>query len=189
MVIPILFSMLYFSEKNSFLKTTGLILATSAVLLSSYKPLDKKKNLVLVLLPILIFLGSGTTDSVLKYAQTHFVTNSMSLLFAAMVFLFALLIGLIFIIFRPKSISNTITIPELIGGSVLGIANFGSLYFLILALNNSKLDSSIVFGLNNSCIVLFSILIGYLIFREKISKINLTGIILAFIAIMILMKS
>lgn len=189
MVIPILFSMLYFSEKNSFLKSLGLILATAAVLLSSYKPLDKKKNIMLVILPILIFLGSGTTDAVVKYAQTHFVSNNMSLLFSAMVFLFALIIGLIFITFRPKSISNNITIPELIGGSVLGIANFGSLYFIILALNNSKLDSSIVFGLNNSCIVLLSILIGYLIFKEKISKINLAGIIMAFIAILILMKS
>lgn len=189
MVIPILFSMLYFSEKNSFLKSLGLVLATAAVLLSSYKPLDKKKNVMLVLLPILIFLGSGTTDSVVKYAQTHYISNNMSLFFASMVFVCALITGLIFILFRPKSISNTITFPELIGGSILGIANFGSLYFFILALNNSKLDSSIVFGLNNSSIVLISILIGYLVFREKISKINLAGIIMAFIAILILMKS
>ena len=189
MVIPILFSMLYFSERTTFLKTSGLILATAAVLLSSYRPLDKKKNFMLVLLPILIFFGSGTTDSLVKYAQNHYVSNSMGLLFSAFVFSSALIIGLIFIAFRPKSISNTITVSELTGGTILGIANFGSLYFFILALNSSKLDSSIVFGLNNSCIVLLSILIGSLIFKERISKINFAGIILAFIAILILMLS
>lgn len=189
MVVPILFSILYFSEKTSLLKTTGLILATGSVFLSCYRPLTKKKNLVLVLLPILIFLGSGLTDSLVKYAQTHFISNSMSLLFSTIVFATALIIGLLYIVFTPRSVSKSISIPELLGGTVLGLANFGSLYFFILALNNSKLDSSIVFGLNNSCIVLLSILIGSLAFNEKISKINLAGIMMAFFAILILMQS
>jgi len=113
----------------------------------------------------------------------------MSLLFSAVVFTAALILGLVYIVFTPKSISKNITIPELIGGSILGLANFGSLYFFILALNNSKLDSSIVFGLNNSCIVLLSVLIGSIAFKEKISKVNLAGIMLAFVAILVLMKS
>src|SRR5665648_9315 len=188
MVIPILFSILYFSEKTTFLKVTGLILATLAVFLTSYRPVSKAKSLFLVLLPIAIFLGSGITDSIVKYAQTHFVPNSMSLLFSAIVFLTALILGLLFILLNPKSVSKTITIPELIGGTILGIANFGSLYFFILALNNSKLDSSIVFGLNNICIVLFSILIGSVMFKEKFSRINFAGVLMAVTAILILMN-
>jgi EamA domain-containing membrane protein RarD len=89
---------------------------------------------------------------------------------------------------KPKSSSKTITLAELIGGTILGIANFGSLYFFILTLNNSKLDSSIVFGLNNMCIVLFSILIGWTLFKEKFSNTNFAGVIMAFIAILILMN-
>jgi len=112
----------------------------------------------------------------------------MSLLFPAVVFLTALVIGLIFILIKPKSISKNISIAELIGGTILGIANFGSLYFFILALNNSKLDSSVVFGLNNICIVLFSILIGMAIFKEKFSKVNFAGVLMAIIAILILMN-
>lgn len=189
MVIPILFSIIYFSEKTSIFKISGLILATLAVFLSSYRSLNTKNSLLLISLPIAIFLGSGITDSIVKYAQTYFVPNNMSLLFSAFVFLTALLLGLLFIIIKPKSISKSITIAELVGGSILGIANFGSLYFFIKALNNSKLDSSIVFGLNNICIVLFSILIGSTIFKEKLTKVNFTGIILAITAILILMKS
>ena len=44
-------------------------------------------------------------------------------------------------------------------------------------------------SLNNICIVLFSILIGSLVFKEKLSKVNFAGIILAMAAILILMKS
>jgi len=188
MVIPILFSILYFSEKTPAIKVGGLVLATVSVFLTVYRPISKKKNLWPVFLPLMIFLGSGLTDSIVKYAQTYFVPNSMSLLFSAMVFLTALIIGLIYILLRHNTITQSITIAELIGGTILGIANFGSLYYFIMALNNSKFDSSVVFGLNNICIVLFSILVGYLIFKEKLSKLNFAGVIMAIVAILILMN-
>lgn len=188
MVIPVLFSILYFSEKTPLIKIAGLILATVSVFLTVYRPISKKKNLWPVLLPLTIFLGSGVTDSIVKYAQTYFVPNDMSLLFSAMVFLTALAIGLIYIILKRKTITQSITIAELTGGTVLGIANFGSLYYFIMALNNSKLDSSVLFGLNNICIVLFSILVGSFVFKEKLSKLNFAGVIMAVTAILILMN-
>ena len=188
MVIPILFSILYFSEKITALKLLGLTLATVAVFLTSYRPVNKAKKLLVFILPIAIFLGSGITDSIVKYAQTYFVPNSMSLLFSAIVFLTALFLGLLFIIINPKSVSKEFSFAELIGGTILGIANFGSLYFFILALNNSRIDSSVVFGLNNICVVLFSIVIGSSIFGEKLSKINFAGVLFAVIAILTLMK-
>lgn len=188
MVIPVLFSILYFSEKTPLIKIAGLILATVSVFLTVYRPISKKKNLWPVLLPLTIFLGSGVTDSIVKYAQTYFVPNNMSLLFSAMVFLTALAIGLIYILLKRKTITQSITIAELTGGTVLGIANFGSLYYFIMALNNSKLDSSVLFGLNNICIVLFSILVGSFVFKEKLSKLNFAGVIMAITAILILMN-
>jgi EamA domain-containing membrane protein RarD len=111
----------------------------------------------------------------------------MTMLFSAVVFLTALIIGMLYLFINPKSVSKTLTFAELIGGTILGIANFGSLYFFIHALNNSKLDSSVVFGLNNLGIVLFSILIGSVLFQEKLSKVNFAGIVMAVSAILILM--
>lgn len=187
MVFPVLFSMLYFSEKSSVLKISGLILAAVAVFLSSYRPINKSKGFLLFLLPILIFIGSGITDSIVKYAQSNYIPNNISLLFSAVVFSTALVLGLIYNLVKHKSISACFSLAEIIGGTILGTANFGSLYFFILALNNSKLDSSIVFGLNNICIVLLSVAIGSVIFKEKLTKVNFAGIILALIAILILM--
>lgn len=188
MAIPILFSVLYFSERTSVLKISGLILGVIGVLLTSFRPVSKKSTLLLLFLPIFIFLGSGITDSVVKFAQTYYISNGMSLLFSAVVFLTALIVGLLFIFINPKSVSKTITIAELIGGTILGIANFGSLYFFILALNNSKLESSAVFGLNNICIVTFSVIVGSVMFKEKFSRVNFAGIILSLTASLILMN-
>lgn len=187
MVVPVLFSMLYFSEKSGFLKISGLAIAAVAVFLSSYRPINKSKGFLLFILPIIIFIGSGITDSLVKYAQTYYIPNNISLLFSTVVFFTALVLGIIYTLVRRNSISASFSLAEIIGGTILGIANFGSLYFFILALNNSKLDSSIVFGLNNICIVLLSVLIGSTIFKEKLTKVNFAGIILALAAILILM--
>lgn len=187
-VIPMLFSVVLFHEKLGFLKMTGLILAVAAVFLTSFKPLTKKSNLKLILLPIGIFFGTGIADSTVKYAQNHFVTNDMTMLFSAFVFFTCFVFGILNLILYNKSSFGSISIADLIGGSFLGIVNFGSLYFFIRALNNSHLDSSIVFGLNSLFIVLLSLLAGAGIFQEKLSKINIAGIALAVLAILILMS-
>jgi len=187
-VIPILFSIFFFSEKASFLKTIGLVLAIAAVFLSCYRPLNKIANIWLTALPIAIFIGTGIADSTVKYAQTRFVSNDMSLLFSAFVFLIALICGILYMLLSKKSSSKLISIAELTGGSILGIVNFGSLYFFIRALNSSWLESSVIFGLNSLFIVLLSVLIGAGLFHEKLSKVNFAGIIMAVLAILILMN-
>lgn len=187
MVIPILFSMLYFSEKSGVLKIFGLITAAIAVFLSSYRPFNKKKGLLLFIIPITIFIGSGITDSFVKYAQTYYIPNNISLLFSAIVFSTALILGIIFTLLKRNSIKTNFSLAEIIGGGILGVANFGSLYFFILALNDSKLDGSIVFGINNICIVSLSVLIGSAIFNENLTKVNYAGILLALLAFVILM--
>lgn len=186
-VIPMLFSVVLFHEKLGWLKMTGLILAVAAVFLASFKPLNKKSNLKLILLPVAIFFGTGIADSTVKYAQNHFVSNDMSMLFSAFVFLTCFILGILNLFVFSKT-SFTLSFAELIGGSILGIVNFGSLYFFIRALNNSHFDSSVVFGLNSLFIVLLSVLAGAGLFHEKLSKINFAGIVLAIFAILILMS-
>ena len=188
MVIPILFSLVYFGEKNSVWKTSGLVLALIGVFLTCYKPIDKSKNIKLILLPIAIFIGSGCADSIVKYTQSYHVPNHMALLFSAVVFFFALIAGIIAMLANSNnSIKNT-TGSEIVGGIILGGANFGSLYFFIMTLNNSKIDSSIIFGLNNLCIVLFALLFGLILFHEKFSKLNFTGLLIAISSILILLS-
>jgi multidrug transporter EmrE-like cation transporter len=72
-------------------------------------------------------------------------------------------------------------------GFLLGAANFGSLYFIIKALNKSNLDSSLVFALNNMSVVALTTILGTLLFKERLNKINFVGIALAIISLYFLL--
>ena len=53
------------------------------------------------------------------------------------------------------------------GGIALGIPNFGSIYFLVLALRSGGMESSTIFPVNNVAIVMISTFLGILLFRER----------------------
>ena len=75
---------------------------------------------------------------------------------------------------------------DLVGGIVLGLFNFSSLYFFILALGHSGIDSSLVFGINGISIVLLSVFTGLILFKEKLSPLNWGGIIIAILTLILL---
>ncbi len=186
MAIPVLFSILYFSEGLTLFKVTGLIAAFFSVFLCIYQPGNHSQGKAKLILPIIIFAGTGIADSLIKYAQHFYVKESTTLLFSSTVFVVALILGLLYSLLFERKYIEYIKIPLLVGGIVLGTANFCSLYFMVQALEKSQLDSSIVFGINNLCIVALSVIIGYFFFFEKINRINLSGIILAILAITLL---
>jgi drug/metabolite transporter (DMT)-like permease len=76
-----------------------------------------------------------------------------------------------------------ITGKSILGGIVLGIPNYFSLYYLIKMLDSQVFESSTIFTIHNVAIVIVSTLIGILFFKEKISLRNGIGITLALIAI------
>ncbi|NQU53695.1 MAG: EamA family transporter [Bacteroidetes bacterium] len=182
LVFPVLFSLLYFNEKITLLKTTGLITAFIAVFLTVYKKEIKKTNLLFLILPVVIFIGSGITDSVVKFVQAVKINSEEASIFSSLVFLVAFVIGVI-ISFSQKKTAKLYHFPTLALGTLLGIVNFGSLYFIINALNKSNLNSSMVFTINNMSIVSLSAILGTFLFHEKLNKINIAGIFLALLSL------
>ncbi|GET21890.1 hypothetical protein [Prolixibacter denitrificans] len=185
MVVPILYSILFFGERVTIFRIIGIATAILAVLLAIYKR-NGKTNWNAVLLPVVIFLGTGAVDSMVKYVQQVYVRGTTTAVFTTVLFATAGIIGLVVTIFKRPGWKEFFRLPVIAGGIFLGAANFGSLYFMIHALSYSGLASSVVFGLNNMCIVAFSTILGMLFFREKLSTVNWTGIILSFISIFIL---
>jgi drug/metabolite transporter (DMT)-like permease len=184
-IIPILFSILYFSESMSWLKSLGILLALASVLLAVYKKKTGASQKFSVL-PIIMFLVIGVIDSAVKLAQHSYVSEEDVSLFSSMSFGLAGIIGIIILSFQNKHWKSFANPLVWIFGILIGLANFGSMYFLILSLNKSGLDSSIVYGVNNMGIILISIAIAVLFFTEKLSKINIIGFILAIISVAIL---
>lgn len=188
--IPVLFGILYFEESTGILKILGIILALIAVYLSSIKAKSgiaiKKKNLIY---PILVFLGSGIIDTLIKFIESGYVNKTDVALFSSTIFSVAGSIGILILIFQGLKGRLKITGKNILGGIALGIPNFFSIYFLVMALRNNDFDSSTIFTINNVAIVLVSTLLGIVLFKEKLITKNWIGIILAIIGILLVANS
>lgn len=182
-IIPILFSILFYNESAGFQKITGILLALAAVYLTSVKSdsnIDLKKGL---LLPLLLFLGSGIIDTSIKYIETAHLQNTGFQLFLATIFGIAFIIGSCIAIFQIIKGNANFKGKTLVGGIILGIINYLSMYYLIKALQVEGLESSAFFTINNVAIVTLSTLIGLLFFKEKLDLKNWLGIAMAVISI------
>ncbi len=185
-IVPVAFSILFYSEVVTSLKILGLIVSLVALFLTIWRKPEKKQDIFVVILPFILFIGIGVIDTLVKYAQQDYVKNDVSF-FTAISFGVSLLTGLIFGLTRKNFLKEFKNIPTLLLGIMLGMANFGSVYFMINALNKSGLESSVVFGINNIGIVTISVFVGLLFFKEKLKFINWSGVFLSIIAIWLLM--
>ena len=97
----------------------------------------------------------------------------------------AAIIGVVLLLgslLKSKVRFKLISIPF---GIALGIVNYGSIHFLLMALRVENTESSTLFTINHIAILALSTLIGLILFKEKISKKNWLGIILALISILL----
>jgi drug/metabolite transporter (DMT)-like permease len=183
LVIPIIISMVFWGETMNFLRMTGIILALSAFYLVFRKKEPIAWNVKYTYLPLLVFLGNGMVDTTMKFADEYFIKDDL-VLFLSMVFTTSFVIGGSILVFRVIKHKTEIKLRYLSGGVFLGIINFGSTFYMLKAI--SVFESSVVFPVTNAAIVGLSGLAGYFGFREKLTWINIGGIILAILAILII---
>ena len=186
-VIPVLFGLFYYNESLGALKLIGIGLALVAVYLSSVKTnkginIDRK----LIILPILVFLGSGVIDTSIKFLEDTYVAQNDVPLFSAIIFLAAAIVGVFSLIFQAINGKFKFEFKNVIAGICLGIPNYFSIYFLVKTLRSDILDSSGIFTINNVAIVTLSTLAGIVLFREKLLPKNWLGILLAIISIVLI---
>ena len=185
LVIPVVIGMMLYNEKLSALKIIGIILALTAVYFASVKKKSATFNKKNLLLPLLVFIGSGAIDVSLKYMQEIQLSSGELPLFSATIFGSSAIIGIIFIAVKSRKTPFKINLKNVIGGILLGVPNYFSIFFLLRALQNNSMNSSQIFTINNVAIVLFSTLLGILLFKEHMSVKNWGGIALAVISILL----
>lgn len=187
MILPISFSLFLFDELITFSKIVKIIITLVAVGLALYHKPDKKIKRIYSLLPVILFIGSGSVDTLVKTAQHLYIPQNEIEIFSSSLFGISFISSLI-LLFIKKQGEHIFAGNTLFVGMALGAFNFGSLYFLINALNKSGIDSSLIFGINNLSIVCLSLLFGAILFKEKLSRINWTGIAFSIICIVILIQ-
>ncbi len=188
--IPVFFGIILYNESTGIFKVLGILLALVAVYLTSIKTTTgikiKKENLIF---PLLVFLGSGIIDTTIKYLETTYVAENEVALFSTSIFAVAGIIGIVILAGQAAMGKLRITGKNILGGIILGVPNYFSIYFLVMALRTEGFESSTVFTINNVAIVLFSTLLGILLFKEHLIKKNWIGILLAIISILLVATS
>ncbi len=182
-VIPVIAGVFLYSESLNLLKILGIVSTFAAFILIFYKKEKSKIQWAVIFLPITIFFANGIIDSTLKYIEFNFIHGDYTL-FLTITFLVSFVMG--FIISLTKYLRNKkpFTIQTIIGGSVLGLLNFSTTYFLFVAM--TQFQSNVLFPVQNVGIVMISALFGLILFREKLSKTNWIGIFISILAILLI---
>jgi drug/metabolite transporter (DMT)-like permease len=182
--IPVIASFLLFYEEQSTLKIIGISIAFLAIIFSIpwQKEINAKKSFWIY--PVLVFIGMGIIDTLFKQiAKTTTIAFTSSLL---VVFMIAFVVSFSYLLYLYLFKNIKFTLINMACGWILGIANFGNILFYMKAHQDLAKQPSLVFSTMNIGVILLGSAVGVFIFREKLSRLNYVGILLAIISILFL---
>ena len=84
-IIPVTFGVILYNDHLSFLKIVGILAALGAFYLTFKKEKKIRLEKKLIILPVLLFLGNGAIDTLLKYTEHHHIVNDL-ILFLTVIF-------------------------------------------------------------------------------------------------------
>ncbi len=187
-VIPFMGSWFIWREEPTVLQILGAALACIAIWLITYTPegkrqrVNRKSPLSIPILLILLFVVGSMSDMSMKIFEESFASTASKDLFMLIIFGVSALIGLVLM-----ARNNVNGIPALhvksalTWGAILGIVNLGSVVFFLRAI--AALDGTVVFPVNSVSLVLGGALIGRLVWSEKLTPLNIAGLIVAAVAV------
>ncbi len=184
-IASILFGYFLFSESLSTLGIIGCVLGLVATVLIQAQPKSEsgapQKSLHLLLG---VFILSSIIELVIFYLAKTGISPPGNYYSTITIFLSAGIIGFIWWLFRGKALSWR----DWVGGVVLGIPNFFSIYFLFEALNSSYGGGQIISWINLGILVM-AFIVGILFLGEKMNKWRSMGAMLAVLAIVLILVS
>ena len=186
LVIPFIFSIYLYNERATWLKIVGIGLALLAVVLTCLPAKHGNKiktSRWLYALPVLLFAGSGLLDTMIKYVEHKFLQAGNKDEYLVTAFSMAATLGIAVLIMQLASGKQKFSGKGVLAGAAIGIPNYFSIWCLMEVLKKYVNNSSAIIPINNMGIVLFSSLMAWLLFKEKLSFINWIGIMLALGAI------
>jgi len=189
LVIPFLASMALYGEQVGWLKASGIAVALVAVWLTCWPQggvhgrSGKEHKGWMIIVPVLLFLGSGLLDTIIKYVEQGFMSGSGSGSIISTAFAVAGFLGGLLLVFRLSTGKERFDPRSILAGIAIGVPNYLSMWFLMKVLAHYPGRSSMIFPVVNMGIVLFSTVMARILFREHISMFNRWGIALALAAI------
>ena len=183
--IPILAAWLIFGEQFNTLKITAFLIAFPALLLILTKPSDNTENKWVY--PAVVLVGFGLIDILFK--QIALYTNLPYTTSLFVVFSIAMAIMLVVISVEILYKKRKLKYQSILFGALVGLFNFGNILFYLKAHQSFAENPSTVFAGMNMGVIIIGSLTGIFVFKEKLSKMNFTGLFLALIAIVLIVMS
>ena len=201
-VLPTLAGVVLFGERLNFVATLGIVLALVALVLvvgGKNGTMNQKdamnrgdainrvstggKGLLINLLPVFIFFGTGTGDILMKLTEQRNQGDDMSFMIAFIYFI-ALLFGILIVAYDLIRGKSKWQWKSALGGIGLGVINFFSTYCVYHAMR--CFDNVVLFPVYNIGVVSVTALTGWLIFKEKLTWKNYLGLVIAIIAVILI---
>lgn len=211
-IFPTGISIIFFDEISTLQKIIGISIALMAIIFlhlkyflpSSKKEIDKvtpisttEKSVpirTLILFSTALFFGTGLTDTNFTIFKHKYISIIAESIFSVALFGVSASLGTIVLIFQYfKNLKSKNKLSSLspiwisiLGGIILGIPNYYSIYFLILSLN--QFGASVFFPVFNIGILILAGIIGRIVYRESMEKYGIIGIILSMLAIYLIVS-
>jgi drug/metabolite transporter (DMT)-like permease len=187
LIIPVILSVYLYKETVAGWKAVGVGLALVAVVLTCYTKTEKghtgQKNKWVYLLPLVLFISSGLLDALINHVQLTYVTTENNNDYLVSSFFSAATIGSLLLLIQLIRKKQVFVWKNLLAGVLIGIPNYFSIWCLVHFLQESPWQTSASIPVNNMGIVLFSAVVAWILFKERLTKINWLGILLSLVAI------
>lgn len=187
LIIPVVLSVYLYNETVAGWKAVGVALALVAVVLTCYTTAEKRntiqQNKWVYLLPLVLFISSGLLDALINHVQLTYVTADNNNDYLVSSFFSAATIGSLILLVQLIRRKQIFIRKNLLAGILIGIPNYFSIWCLVHFLQESPWQTSASIPVNNMGIVLFSAVVAWLLFKERLTKINWLGILLSIAAI------
>lgn len=184
LAIPVLFALFIFdieSKQFDFWNYAGLLLSILAIYLiaASGEKTSHGKEGWYFFLPVIVFLMGGLLDTIMNYVNFAYLSPQVESIFPIYIFMTAAFIGIIVLVITKKHLTRN----SVVGGIILGVVNYFSVYFIIRTLSVFQNDGAMVFPLLNIGIILGSMFLSLALFSEKLNWRRGIGIAVALFAI------
>lgn len=182
LLLSLLAAFALFGERLTALKALGIALGLLALLGMVWRSGhgSAERGAASWLYPLTVFAGFGVIDILFKRVAQAGVPLGASL---QAMFALALLVAFALQLWRRARGQTRFTARNALAGLLLGLANFGNILFYLRGHRALPQHPALVFASMNLGVVALGAVVGLLLFRERLSRLNLAGVALALLAI------
>lgn len=181
MVLPYIWGLLFLNEDFSLLRTGGLIVILSGVVLSNFS--GERVNTKQIVMCVAVFILNGFVSIISKMHQSQTTFNSVNAAEFIILggFFKFLLAGILFLVFKnkdgSKSGEHSLKKAVII---ITSSAVISGISYMLQLLGAKSLPATILYPFITGGSIVFSTIAGVILFKEKISTKLIISVILCF---------